>query len=66
MLAVRWLDMGIDCFTFMLPKRYLERPLLYDVLGRGRVSGQTRRGLASAMHHAIIAAAGTSTLSHMD
>jgi chloramphenicol 3-O phosphotransferase len=59
MLAEPWLDMGIDRFIFMLPKRYLDRPLWDDVLGKASESGGTGRRLVSAMHHAIAAAAGT-------
>ena len=54
-----WLDMGIDRFIFMLPKRYLDRPLWDDVLGRASEAGGTGQRLVWAMHHAIAAAAGT-------
>jgi chloramphenicol 3-O phosphotransferase len=54
-----WLDMGIDRFIFMLPKRYLDRPLWDDVLGKASESGATGQRLVSAMHHAIAAAAST-------
>jgi chloramphenicol 3-O phosphotransferase len=52
-----FLDMGIDRFIFMMPKRYLDRPLWDDVLGKAFQSGETGRILVSGMHHAIVAAA---------
>lgn len=52
-----YLDMGVDCFIFMLPKRYLDRPLWDDVLGKADRAGDTGHALFSGMHHAIAAAA---------
>src|SRR5689334_15038637 len=52
-----FLDMGIDRFIFMLPKRYLNRPLWDDVLGTAIHAGTSGRVLFSGMHHAIAAAA---------
>lgn len=52
-----FLDMGIDRFIFMLPKRYLDRPLWDEVLGRAVQAGPTGMILFSGMHHAIAAAA---------
>ena len=52
-----YLDMGIDRFIFMLPKRYLERPLWDDVLGKAVHAGTSGMRLFSGMHHAIAAAA---------
>ena len=52
-----YLDMGIDRFIFMLPRRYLDRPLWDDVLGQADRAGSTGRLLLSGMHHAIAAAA---------
>ncbi len=52
-----YLDMGIDRFIWMLPKRYLNRPLWDDVLGLASQAGQTGHQLVSAMHQAIAAAA---------
>ncbi len=52
-----YLDMGVDRFIFMLPKRYLNRPLWDDVLGNADHAGETGRVLFSGMHHAIAAAA---------
>lgn len=48
-----FLDMGIDRFIWMLPKRYLDRPLWDDVLGLAASAGQSGHRLATAMHHAI-------------
>ena len=52
-----YLDMGIDKFIWMLPSRYLERPLWDDVLGKALHSGPIGWSLFSGMHHAIAAAA---------
>lgn len=52
-----YLDMGIDRFIWMLPKRYLDRPLWDDVLGKAHHSGPVGLTLFSGMHHAIAAAA---------
>jgi chloramphenicol 3-O phosphotransferase len=52
-----FLDMGIDRFIFMLPKRYLKRPLWDDVLGKAVQAGTSGMALFSGMHHAIVAAA---------
>jgi chloramphenicol 3-O phosphotransferase len=52
-----FLDMGIDRFIFMLPKRYLERPLWDEILGKAVQSGDAGRVLFSGMHHAIEAVA---------
>ncbi|MBI5965979.1 MAG: AAA family ATPase [Chloroflexi bacterium] len=52
-----YLDMGIDRFIWMLPKRYLDRPLWDDVLGKAHHSGPVGLILFSGMHHAIAAAA---------
>ncbi len=49
--------MGVDRFIFMMPKRYLERPLWDDVLGKADRAGETGHVLFSGMHHAIAAAA---------
>ena len=48
-----FLEAGIDKFIWMLPKRYLDRPLWDDVLGLAVQPGQTGRWLFSGMHHAI-------------
>jgi chloramphenicol 3-O phosphotransferase len=57
LLPAPFLDMGIDRFIFMMPRRYLERPLWDEVLGRATQAGETGMRLFSAMHHAIAAAA---------
>lgn len=53
-----FLDMGIDRFIWMMPSRYLDRPLWDDVLGKADRSGPVGMILFSGMHHAIAAAAG--------
>lgn len=57
-LAEPYLDMGIDRFIFMMPQRYLDRPLWDDVLGKATQAGMTGMVLFSGMHHAIAAVAG--------
>lgn len=52
-----FLDMGIDKFIWMLPGRYLDRPLWDDVLGKAVHPGPVGWSLFSGMHHAIAAAA---------
>lgn len=49
------LDMGIDRFIWMMPKRYLDRPLWDNVLGKASYAGAAGHRLVSAMHHAILA-----------
>jgi chloramphenicol 3-O phosphotransferase len=48
-----YLDAGIDKFLWMLPKRYLERPLWDDVLGLADRAGPLGHTLISGMHRAI-------------
>lgn len=50
-----FLDAGIDKFIFMLPQRYLERPLWDDVLGLAVEAGDSGLKVFSGMHHAIAA-----------
>jgi chloramphenicol 3-O phosphotransferase len=50
-----YLDCGIDKFIWMLPKRYLDRPLWDDVLGKADHAGSAGQSLFSGMHHAIAA-----------
>jgi chloramphenicol 3-O phosphotransferase len=50
-----YLNAGIDKFIWMLPERYLERPLWDDVLGHATHAGATGYGLMKGMHHAIAA-----------
>ncbi len=49
--------MGIDKFIWMLPSRYLDRPLWDEILGKAHRSGPLGLSLFSGMHHAIAAAA---------
>jgi chloramphenicol 3-O phosphotransferase len=48
-----YLEAGIDKFIFMLPKRYLDRPLWDDVLGKASHAGETGNRLVASMHQAI-------------
>lgn len=50
-----FLDAGLDRFLWMLPKRYLSRPLWDDVLGRAVQAGGAGRQLVAGMHQAIAA-----------
>lgn len=56
-LSDPYLDMGIDKFIWMLPSRFLERPLWDDVLGKAVHAGSAGQRLFSGMHHAIAATA---------
>jgi chloramphenicol 3-O phosphotransferase len=58
-LAEPYLNAGIDKFIWMLPKRYLDRPLWDDVLGLADKAGATGHTLFSGMHHAIAVLART-------
>jgi chloramphenicol 3-O phosphotransferase len=49
------LDVGVDRFLWMLPSRYLNRPLWDDVLGPATKAGIVGERLISGMHHAIAA-----------
>lgn len=53
LLPEPFLDAGLDRFLWMLPKRYLDRPLWDDVLGLATEAGAAGRQLATGMHHAI-------------
>jgi chloramphenicol 3-O phosphotransferase len=55
-LNAPYIDMGVDRFIFMLPKRYLNRPLWDDVLGKADQAGATGHRLVAGMHRAIAAA----------
>ena len=48
-----YLDVGIDKFIWMLPERYLERPLWDDVLGLASKAGETGYRLVHGMHETI-------------
>ena len=52
-LVEPYLDAGIDKFIWMLPERYLERPLWDDVLGLATTAGETGHHLMHGMHLAI-------------
>jgi chloramphenicol 3-O phosphotransferase len=48
-----YLEAGIDKFIWMLPERYLDRPLWDDVLGQADKAGVTGHALIHGMQHAI-------------
>lgn len=48
-----FLEAGLDKFIWMLPERYLERPLWDDVLGLATQAGRTGHQLVAGMHQAI-------------
>lgn len=50
-----YLNAGIDKFIWMLPKRYLDRPLWDDVLGLADRAGATGKVLFAGMHRVIAA-----------
>lgn len=54
-LTEPYLNAGIDKFIWMLPERYLDRPLWDDVLGLATKAGVIGHTLFSGMHHAIAA-----------
>jgi len=56
-LGEPFLDAGLDRFLYMLPKRYLNRPLWDDVLGLATKAGRVGHLLVSGMHHSIAALA---------
>jgi chloramphenicol 3-O phosphotransferase len=53
LLEEPFLDAGIDKFIWMMPERYLDRPLWDDVLGLATKAGQQGHQLISGMHRAI-------------
>ncbi len=53
LLPEPFVEAGIDKFIFMLPERYLERPLWDDVLGLATQAGVTGHRLFAGMHRAI-------------
>jgi chloramphenicol 3-O phosphotransferase len=53
LLAAPFLEAGIDKFIWMLPPRYLERPLWDDVLGLADHAGEAGHTLVAGMHQAI-------------
>lgn len=48
-----FLEAGIDKFIWMLPHRYLDRPLWDEVLGKANQAGQTGHQLVFGMHRAV-------------
>ena len=54
-----YLELGLDKFIWMLPKRYFEQPLWDEVLGRANTAGQLGHQLVHGMHRSIHAAANT-------
>ncbi len=48
-----YLDAGLDKFLWMLPKRYLDRPLWDEVLGLATEAGPRGHALVAGMHRAI-------------
>ncbi|MBN1318868.1 MAG: hypothetical protein JXA42_25530 [Anaerolineales bacterium] len=50
-----FLEAGIDKFIWMLPKRYLDRPLWDEVMGLGAEAGPVGHRLVSGMHQTIAA-----------
>lgn len=48
-----FLNAGIDKFIWMLPKRYLERPLWDEILGLANRAGAQGHQLFTGMHQAI-------------
>lgn len=50
-----YLDAGIDRFVWMLPSRWLNRPLWEDVIGLAVKAGPTGHKLFSGMHHTLVA-----------
>ena len=53
MLDEPYLEAGIDKFIWMLPSRYLNRPLWDDVLGLAVEAGSLGHKLASGMHRSL-------------
>ena len=53
LLPEPFVDAGLDRFLWMLPRRYLERPLWDGVLGRATEAGPDGRRLILGMHRAI-------------
>lgn len=51
------LEMGLDKFIWMLPKRYMDQPLWNVVLGKADTAGPVGHQLVFAMHRSILAAA---------
>jgi chloramphenicol 3-O-phosphotransferase len=54
-LAEPYLEAGLDKFIWMLPRRYLDRPLWDDVLGLAVTAGDAGHRLVAGMHRTILA-----------
>jgi chloramphenicol 3-O phosphotransferase len=52
-LGEPYLEAGIDKFIFMMPERYLDRPLWDDILGLADRAGRAGHSLVYGMHRAI-------------
>lgn len=57
LMPTPWLNAGIDRFLWMLPARYLDRPLWEEVMGLWDRPGEPGRVLISGMHRAVAALA---------
>jgi chloramphenicol 3-O phosphotransferase len=53
LLEAPLIEAGIDKFIFMMPERYLERPLWDDVLSLATRAGESGHTLFAGMHQAI-------------
>ncbi len=64
LLPEPYLEAGIDKFIWMLPERYLDRPLWDDVLGLADQAGGAGHSLTRGMHRAIqaLSLAGTNVV----
>jgi chloramphenicol 3-O phosphotransferase len=54
-LEAPFIDAGLDRFLWMLPRRYLDRPLWDEVLGLATEAGPVGQRLVSGLHHSIAA-----------
>jgi chloramphenicol 3-O phosphotransferase len=52
-----FLELGLDKFIWMLPKRYFNQPLWDEILGQADTAGELGHQLVCAMHRAIHSAA---------
>lgn len=55
LLEAPYLDAGLDKFIWMLPERYLDRPLWDEVLGLAVQAGPAGHTLVAGMHRSIAA-----------
>jgi chloramphenicol 3-O phosphotransferase len=56
-LEAPYLELGLDKFIWMLPKRYFDQPLWDEVLGQANQAGELGHQLVYAMQRAIQSAA---------